>query len=555
MRVLRDEILPLNQESAAEFLPPTPAHVHFVGIGGIGMSGLARILHAWGYGVSGSDAAASPLLDELCAEGIVVTVGHTATQTAAAADLVVATAAVRSDNPEIAAAIAAGRPVVKRARLLGALADARRGVAVAGSHGKSTTCGMIVAALRALGADPSFAIGAVLAGVGANAAPGSGDVMVAEADEYDWSFLELHPEIAVVTNIEYDHPDLFPNTAAYDAAFAAFVAGMRREGTLVIAANDAGCGRLMARPDWSPPRNVVTFGETADADWRLEKTEEGWRVTGPDDIAVPLIPAVPGQHNARNAVAALAALVALGYDAAASAAALETFTGVERRFETKGEVGGVLVIDDYAHHPSEIAVNLRTAKERFPERRLWAVFQPHTYSRTKALLPEFAASLAGADRVMVLDVYAARETDDLGVSAADVIRLLPESTLGARNPKDAAETLAGVVGAGDVVLTLGAGSVTEAGPLLLELLRQRPLTPHPSPRATLTPLPPSPTAVREGGRPLSLCAGRGVEVRIVRGVRVGLPDSHSPPTPPSKSCVTPLCACTPPGASAALPIS
>ena len=409
-------------------LPPAPARIHFVGIGGIGMSGLARILNAWGYTVSGSDAAASPLLEELKGEGIAVTIGHSATDAAAEADLVVATAAVRPDNPEIAAALAAGRPLVKRARLLGALADARRGVAVAGSHGKSTTSGMIVAALRALGADPSFAIGAVLGGAGTNAAPGAGEEMVVEADEYDWSFLHLHPHVAVITNVEYDHPDLFPNPDAYDAAFAAFIAGMRPEGTLVIAADDPGCARLMARHDWSPPRSVVTFGETADADWRLERTEEGWRVTGPDDIAVPLTLNVPGRHNALNATAALAALVSLGYDAAAAAAALETFSGVGRRFETKGEARGVLVIDDYAHHPSEIAVTLRAAKERFPDRRLWAVFQPHTFSRLKALLPDFAASFQDADRVMILDVYAARETDDLGIASADLVRLLPAGT-------------------------------------------------------------------------------------------------------------------------------
>ncbi len=454
-------------------LPPIPATVHFVGIGGIGMSGLARILNAWGYAVSGSDAAASGLLEELAGEGIAVTIGHSATDAAAAADLVVATTAVRDDNPEIAAALAAGRPVVKRARLLGALADARRGVAVAGSHGKSTTSGMIVAALRSLGADPGFAIGATLGNTGVNAASGAGEEMVVEADEYDWSFLQLHPHIAVITNIEYDHPDLFPDTDTYDAAFAAFVAGMRRDGTLIIAADDPGCARLTERHDWSPPREVVTFGETADADWRLERTEEGWRVTGPDDVAVPLIVNVPGRHKTRNATAALAALVAIGYDAAAAAAALESYAGVGRRFETKGEARGVLVIDDYAHHPSEIAVNLRTAKERFPGRRLWAVSQPHTYSRLKALLPDFAASFGDADRVMLLDVYAARETDDLGVSSADLLRLLPPETLSARDPAGAAEMLADVVAPGDVVLTLGAGSVTETGPLLLDLLQER----------------------------------------------------------------------------------
>ena len=186
---------------------------------------------------------------------------------------------------------------------------------------------------------------------------------------------------------------------------------------------------------------------------------------------------VPGRHNALNATAALAALVALGYDAAAAAAALETFTGVGRRFETKGEARGVLVIDDYAHHPSEIAVTLRAAKERFPDRRLWAVFQPHTFSRLKALLPDFAASFQDADRVMILDVYAARETDDLGIASADLVRLLPAGTLTARDPRDAARLLAEVVAPGDVVLTLGAGSVTDTGPLLLDLLHVRETAP------------------------------------------------------------------------------
>jgi UDP-N-acetylmuramate--alanine ligase len=480
----REDVMTVQADplTTGALLPSTPAHIHFVGIGGIGMSGLARILNAWGYTVSGSDAAASPLLEELKAEGIVVTVGHSATDAAAAADLVVATAAVRPDNPEIAAALAAGRLLVKRARLLGALADVRRGVAVAGSHGKSTTSGMIVTALRALGADPSFAIGAVLGGAGTNAAPGTGEEMVVEADEYDWSFLHLHPHVAVITNVEYDHPDLFPDTDAYDAAFVTFVAGMRPEGALVIAADDPGCVRLIARQDWSPPRSIVTFGESADADWRLERTEEGWRVTGPDDIAVPLSLGVPGRHNALNATAALAALVCLGYDAAAAAAALESFRGVGRRFETKGEARGVLVIDDYAHHPSEIAVNLRTAKERFPGRRLWAVFQPHTFSRLKAMLTDFAESFSDADRVMILDVYAARETDDLGIASADLVRLLPTGTLTARDPADAARLLAGVVAPGDVVLTLGAGTITDTGPLLLANLQAR---------ETAPPVPPS----------------------------------------------------------------
>ncbi|MCA9880280.1 MAG: UDP-N-acetylmuramate--L-alanine ligase, partial [Thermomicrobiales bacterium] len=461
--------------NAATKLPTDIGRVHFVGIGGIGMSGLARILRAWGYEISGSDAAPSPLLDELAREGMTVGVGHTMVAEASAADLVVATAAVRPDNPELRAARESGRRIIKRAALLGALADARRGVAVAGSHGKSTTSGMVTWALRALGADPTYAIGAVLAGpAGAtNAAPGTGAEMVVEADEYDRSFLQLHPDVAIITNIDYDHPDIFPTLDEYDRAFVEFVAGMRPGGTLVISVDDAGCARVMAREDWLPPGPVVTFGASPDATWRIERTDEGVRVVGQDDVAVSLTLRVPGEHNLQNAAAALAALTALGYDASAAAAALADFPGVGRRFELQGEANGVVVIDDYAHHPREITATLRAVRERYGERRLWAVFQPHTYSRLKALLPEFAAAFGDADRVMILDVYAARETETLGISSGSLLGLLPAGGLSVRDPVHAAEQLADLVRPGDLVLTLGAGSITEAGPLLLRRLQAK----------------------------------------------------------------------------------
>lgn len=456
-------------------LPALPARVHFVGIGGIGMSGLARILRQWGYEISGSDSAHSPLLDELVAEGMTVGVGHTMTTEAASADLVVATAAVRADNPEMRAASAAGRTVIKRAALLGALTDARRGVAVAGSHGKSTTSGMLVWALRALGADPTFAIGAVLDGPqgATNAAPGTGAEMVVEADEYDRSFLRLHPDVAIITNIDYDHPDIFPTLEDYDRAFVDFVSGMRAGGTLVISIDDPGCARVMARADWQPGGEVVTIGASPRATWRIERTDEGVRVVGKDDVAVSLALRVPGEHNLQNAAAALAALTVLGYDASAAAAALADFPGVGRRFELKGEANGVVVIDDYAHHPREIQVNLQAARERFGDRRIWAVSQPHTYSRLKALLVDFSTAFEHADQVMILDVYAARETDSLGVSSADLLQLLPRGGVSAQDPAHAAEQLANLVRPGDVVLTLGAGSVTQVGPLLLERLQTK----------------------------------------------------------------------------------
>lgn len=467
----------MSEAVVTAVLPPLPARVHFVGIGGIGMSGLARILCQWGYEISGSDSAHSPLLDELAAEGMTVRVGHTMTGEAAGADLVIATAAVRADNPELLAAKEAGRTVIKRAALLGALADARRGVAVAGSHGKSSTSGMLVWALRALGADPSFAIGAVLDGPGGatNAAPGTGEEMVVEADEYDRSFLQLHPDVAIVTNIDYDHPDIFPTLEEYDQAFVDFVSGMRTGGTLVISADDPGCRRVMARADWHPGVEVVTIGATPDADWRIERTPEGVRIVGQDDVAVSLALRVPGEHMVHNATAALAVLTTLGYDASGAAAALADYPGVGRRFELKGEVNDVVVIDDYAHHPREISVNLQAARELFGNRRIWAVCQPHTYSRLKALLPEFATAFEHSDKVMILDIYASRETDSLGISSADLIACIPQGGMSSQDPVDAAKKLSSMVQPGDVVLTLGAGSVTQVGPLLLEHLQAQSL--------------------------------------------------------------------------------
>lgn len=462
---------PAAPATVAETLPPPPARIHFVGIGGIGMSGLARILQSWGYVVSGSDAAASDQTALLAASGIPVAIGHGAVEPASRADLVVMTAAVRGENPELSAARAAGVPIVKRAALLGLLANARRGIAVAGSHGKSTTSGMLVTALRALGEDPSYAIGATIAATGTNAAPGRGEAMVVEADEYDYSFLHLRPTLAIVTNVDFDHPDLFPDQAAYDDAFVRFVANIRPDGTLVVAADDPGCARLLSRTDFRPPARVVTVGETPGVDWRLVEAGGERRVAGPGGQSLPLRLAVPGRHNAMNATSALATLVALGHEAAAAAAALESYAGIGRRFEPKGEAAGVAVVDDYAHHPSEIRATLRAAKERYPGRPLWAVFQPHTFSRLKALLPAFGAAFADADRAMILDVYAAREADDLGVGAPDLVALLPPDALTAADPSDAATRLAALLRPGDVVLTLGAGDVTALGPRLLDLLR------------------------------------------------------------------------------------
>lgn len=451
-------------------LPEPGGKVHFVGIGGIGMSGLARILHAWGYSVSGSDSTASDVTTALMAEGIPVTIGHTDVERAGRADLVVITAAVRGENAEVRAALTAGVPIVKRAQLLGLLSDARRGVAVAGSHGKSSTSGMLVTALQSLGADPSYAVGAIVGSTGTNAAPGAGQEMVVEADEYDYSFLQLHPEFAIVTNVDYDHPDLFPDQAAYDHAFLQFVGNMRPGGALVIAADDPGAKRVLGNLPEDRAYHVVTFGQAEGADWTLAWLNDGWVAVAPDGERYPLSLQVPGAHNYRNAIAALALLVALGHEPGPAAAALGRYTGVGRRFELKGEARSVTVVDDYAHHPSEIAATIAAARDRYPGRRIWAVFQPHTFTRTAAMLDEFAEALRPADKVALLDIYAARETNTLGVSSADLAQRLGDVPVYA-TPEAAAEALAKSVAANDVVLTLGAGDVTATGPALLRHLR------------------------------------------------------------------------------------
>jgi UDP-N-acetylmuramate--alanine ligase len=453
-------------------LPAPPASIHFVGIGGIGMSGLARIFLSRGYAVSGSDAQKSSQTESLEAIGIPITIGHTDVGRAARADLVVATAAVTGVNAEIDAAKRANRPIVKRAAALGALANSRVNVAVAGSHGKSTTSGMITTALLALGHDPSYAVGAVVAASGVNASPGRGPAMVVEADEYDYSFLTLTPDVAVVTNVDYDHPDIFADQAAYDAAFCRFIKQIRSGGTLVMSADADGCRRLLENPAFVWPDHVSWFGESEGAAWQLKRVDTEWFVRAPDGQTLPLNMQVPGLHNALNAVAAVAALHALGISPADAVRGVAQFSGVGRRFEFKGEEASVVVVDDYSHHPVELRAALLAARSRYPGRRLWAVFQPHTYSRTKAFLDDWAGALTLADQVALLDIYGSRERDTLGVSSDDIAERLGKWTLRVATPDEAAERLVGLLAPGDVVLTIGAGDVTKTGPLLLDLLRK-----------------------------------------------------------------------------------
>lgn len=454
-------------------LPPHPATIHLVGVGGIGVSGLARILVDRGYTVTGSDMVDSPLLDDLRALGVAISIGHDANNVADA-QLVVTTAAAKDTNPELVEAHRRRIPLIKRAQLLGELASARSCIAVAGSHGKSTTTGMFAVALHAAGLDPSYAVGAVVPAFGSNAAPGEGPHFVVEADEYDYSFLTLEPDVAIIINIEHDHPDLFPDVDAIDNAFQQFVRKIRPGGSLVLGIDDPGCLRLCEWIDQLPdaPR-VVTVGRDNSADWRLDDRTDPALIRMPDGDELQFSLATPGAHNRMNAAMVLAASSSLGLDLRAIRDGLEQFEGVGRRFDLRAEIGGVRIFDDYAHHPTEIRATIQATRERFPDSRIFAVFQPHTFSRTRQLLHEFANSLDAADLAMLVEIYPARETDTLGVSSQSIADLMKVDASVYATPAAAAEAVAAIVQPDDVVLFLGAGDIWQAAPALIEQLTDR----------------------------------------------------------------------------------
>jgi len=451
-------------------------HVHLIGIGGAGLSAIARVLLERGVEVSGSDLVMSPVAKALARDGAQVSEGHAAGNVNGA-DVVVFSSAVPEDNVEIQAARSAGIPVVGRPAFLGRLMEGQRGVAVAGTHGKTTTTAMIVSILLAAGRDPTFVVGGVLAGLETNARAGMEPLFVIEADEYDCTFLSLAPEVAVVTNVEHDHPDCYPTFEDFREAFEEFVELVPDGGLLAVCWDDPVARQIGEQQADAKP--VTFFGLEEGAAWRAEEISTNF-AGGIDFLAVRngetlglVRLRVPGAHNGSNALAALAVTDFLGVPFRTAREALTEFRGVARRFEVKGEAGGVVVVDDYAHHPTEIRATLRAAKERFPDRRIWAVWQPHTYSRTKALLPEFAACFDDADEVIVLPIYAARETDTLGFSAERVAEAMDHHGVRAAASMEEALTWLGTeVGSGDVVLTLGAGDGDLVGEWLLEILRE-----------------------------------------------------------------------------------
>lgn len=445
--------------------------VHFVGIAGAGMSALAELFARRGVTVTGCDNAPTAAAADLAALGIHVATGHDPAHVMGAR-AVVFTSAMPRDHAELVAARDAGIPVVRRAEALGAAVSGGDVVGIAGTHGKTTTTVMTTEALRGAGVDATGIAGGRVASWGGNLSFGSDRIFVVEADEYDRSFLALHPTIAVVTNVEADHLDIYRDIDDIRATFAAYVSGAH---FVVVCADDPGAATL-PMPNSA---EIIQYG-VDNADARLvatnlvrEGTGSRFTVVYDGELLGDIQLAVPGVHNVRNALAAVGVGIALDRKVPQLAPGLASFTGVERRFQRVGEARGVTIVDDYAHHPTEIAATLDAARSAFPGRRVVVAFQPHLYSRTRDFATEFGRALAGADAVFLTELYPAREKPIDGVSSglvADALRQAGGTLVWRGERAAAAEALAGAVREGDVVLTVGAGDITRTGPELLNRL-------------------------------------------------------------------------------------
>jgi UDP-N-acetylmuramate--alanine ligase len=456
--------------------------IHFVGVGGIGMSGIAELLVNLGYRVSGSDAKASEITERLASLGARIAVGHAA-ENIGSADVVVVSSAVKADNPEVAAARARHTPVIPRAEMLAELMRLRFGIAIAGAHGKTTTTSMVAWILERAGLDPTAVIGGRLSAFGSNARLGAGPLMVVEADESDRSFLKLSPSIAVITNIDREHMEAYGTFDRVLDAFVDFASKVPFYGAVVACIDDPNVREILPRLS----RRVITYGFSDGADVRgLEASTDGrmghcsvtYRIPGhPDGAGTGEISvSVPGIHNLQNALAAIAVGVELGVPFDKMAGALAEFRGADRRYQIKGTVGGVTVVDDYGHHPTEIAAVLSAARAGSP-RRIVAVFQPHRYSRTRDLLPEFGRVLSAADVTVLTDIYPAGESPIPGIlsaAIADEIRKQNRGLVEAVIPIESLPAhVASLAKDGDVVLTLGAGSIGAVGDRIVSELRKR----------------------------------------------------------------------------------
>ena len=454
--------------------------IHLIGIGGTGLSAIARVLLEMGHTVSGSDRAESTFTRDLRSAGVTISIGHRP-ENVRGADLVVRSSAIPDDNAEVTAARAAGIPVLKRADFLGSLMEGKTGIAVAGTHGKTTTTAMIAWMLTALKQFPSFIVGGVLANLGVNARAGKGNTFVIEADEYDRMFLGLKPTIEVVTNVEYDHPDCYPTPKDFQAAFVEFVQRLSEHGTLLACAEDAGAADLLERAK-ELGKNTVAYGirHTANGEQKTAETfatilapnKKGGFTFGASVLGESAMVElqVPGKHNVANALAALTVAQLLGLPLKDAAQALGQFTGTGRRFEVRGEAGEVVVVDDYAHHPTEILATLAAACSRYPDRRIWVVWQPHTYSRTQALFDGFANSFGDADEVIVTEVYAAREAKQ-DFSSRQIVDAMPRPARFIASLSKVSKYLISHLRPGDVLLVLSAGDADQVSTEVLAHLK------------------------------------------------------------------------------------
>lgn len=440
------------------------------------MSAIARVLLAGGTSISGCDQRSTPLTEALAREGAIALEGHSPDHLRNTT-LFVYSSAVPVDHPELVEARKRGIETIKRAEMLARLVNGRKGIAVAGTHGKTTTSTLIGYLLERAGLDPTLLLGGESIDLGSNARLGSSDLVVAEADEYDGSFLRLAPYWAILTNVEADHLDFYGSFDRLFDAFCQFLASVPSDGRIVACVDDPGVEKVLKHQGIRA--SIATYGLRSDATWRAENVQ----LEGPysrfeaihDGISLGEFRiGLPGAHMVRNALAAIATAVSLGVESALVRSALADFRGARRRFEVKGEFDGILVVDDYGHHPTEVAATLAAARSRLVGRRIVCVFQPHTYSRTKNLLNEFAVCFEDADELVLTEIYAARERDTLGISSTDLAARIerPRTTLVA-SLEDAADHLMGMLRPGDALITMGAGDVYRVGDMVAAKLSGR----------------------------------------------------------------------------------
>lgn len=452
-------------------------HIHLVGVGGFGLSAIARVLLQQGYYITGSDRSANALTDALAAEGATIFNGHDA-QHVMGAELVIASSAVPDDHVELAMARALNIPVYKRSDVIAAIMSGKTGIAVAGTHGKTTTTSMIAHILLDTGQQPSYIVGGILRNKGVNAGVGRGKAFVIEADEYDNMFHGLRPQVAVITSVEYDHPDFFKTPGEMIQSFSKFIGLLPEDGLLIACVDDATTA-ILAQNRFVNGLPVITYGiDNGVAAWRaLNLRVEGqhtlFDVMRDGKSLGTAAVMIPGKHNVLNALAALITADDQGVPLADAAKALAGFQGAGRRFDLRGDVGGVAVIDDYAHHPTAIRSTLEAARQRYPDRAVWAVWQPHTFSRTESLMDAYLRAFDDADHVLVTDIYAAREKPLPGVSSANLVSEMKHADV-RHTPslKDAVRVLNNDVQAPAVIVIMSAGDAPVIGVEYLKLRQE-----------------------------------------------------------------------------------